>query len=132
MPRLFAVQLKDAPAERYEQWVNTPVYTRDYDDCVGWLGCELPEDGHSCEFAELAGDGAVTCVSSSKVNRLREENAKLQEYITAVANDVYGSHLFNCMGCRFFDGCYNDEPKEHDGRGCQWLLWARELGIEVE
>ena len=81
MPRIFAVQLKDEPAERYEQWVNTPVYTHDYEDCVGWLGCELPEGGHSCEFAELAGDGAVTCASSSKVNRLRSENAKLRERV---------------------------------------------------
>jgi hypothetical protein len=65
------------------------------------------------------------------VDAIEAENEKLREYITAVANDVYGSHLFDCSGCRFFDGCYNDDKKEHDGRGCQWLLWARELGIEV-
>ena len=100
MPRIFAVQLKDEPAERYEQWVNTPVYTHDYEDCIGWLGCELPKDGHSCEFAELAGDGAVTCASSSKVNRLRSENAKLRLENAKLRDAMYtnaGKHALQHM-----------------------------------
>ena len=61
---------------------------------------------------------------------LKAENAKLREFVRAVAEDVYGRGLFDCGECRFFDGCYNGEKKEHAGRGCQWWLWARELGIE--
>lgn len=150
MPRLFAVQLKDAPAERYEQWVNVPVYTRDYEDCVGWLGCELPEDGHSCEFAELAGDGAVTCASSSKVNRLRDENAKLRESVRNLLTCV--KHEECEESCPNYEPMYTDYGYEKNGstvveseyRGCCTVglencnsmlfntdEYLRELGIEV-
>lgn len=64
------------------------------------------------------------------VDAIEAENDKMREFVQCVADGVYkGLHC--CNKCRFFDGCYNDEKKEHDGRGCQWLLWARELGIEV-
>lgn len=75
--RMFAVQLKDDAAERYENFVNTPVYTQDFEECVGWLGDELPDRGHPCEFAGLAGDGAVYCTADD--SKLRAENAKLRE-----------------------------------------------------
>ena len=113
------MQLKDGPAERYEQWVNTPVYTRDYEDCVGWLGCELPEDGHSCEFAELAGDGAVTCTSSSEVNRLRDENEKLRRFVTIRNHCIAG-------GC---DLCQYRKNRESEDIECELDDLKRELGI---
>lgn len=65
-----------------------------------------------------------------EAERLVDENEKLREYVQYVADGVYEGVLC-CNKCRFFDGCYNNKKKEHDGRGCQWLLWARELGIEV-
>lgn len=60
------------------------------------------------------------------------ENAKLRKFVQAVTEDVFGGELFDCGGCRFFRGCYNGEEREHEGRGCQWWLWAHELGIEVD
>lgn len=88
------------------------------------MGC------HNCASEVRDAADTIWQLSNDCVD-LRMENEKLREYITAVANDVYGSRLFDCSWCRFFEQCCNDEPKEHDGRGCQWLLWARELGIEV-
>ena len=64
-------------------------------------------------------------------NREVAEKEKLREYVSVVANDVYKGDMFNCMECRFFEQCYNCGEKEHKGNGCQWWLWARELGIEV-
>ncbi|MBR3318741.1 MAG: hypothetical protein IKG21_13065 [Atopobiaceae bacterium] len=64
-------------------------------------------------------------------DRLKAENAKLREFVQHVADGVYEG-LLCCDKCRFFDGCYNNKKKEHNGRGCQWLLWSRELGIEVD
>ncbi len=63
--------------------------------------------------------------------RLQAENAKLREFAQAMAEVAYEGQML-CDKCRFFNGCYNGGKKEHEGRGCQWLLWARELGIEVE
>lgn len=141
MPRLFAVQLKDGPAERYEQWVNTPVYTHDYEDCVGWLGCELPEGGHSCEFAELAGDGAVTCASSSKVNRLRNENAKLREQGSRLfdktlelgtENEKLRELVRDMRKAFIHNACYRwcEYMPEPCNGACQYLCRIKELGIE--
>lgn len=62
---------------------------------------------------------------------LADENAKLREYVEAIAIQSYKGRMFDCGYCPFHNQCYNDEPKEHQGRGCQWWLWARELGIEV-
>ena len=97
-------------------------------------GCRI----HHIKSDSIARDGRDTFVPLRHVSKqkrrifeLEEENAKLREYVTAVANDVYESELFDCSGCRFFGGCYNGEDKEHDGRGCQWFVWARELRIEV-
>ncbi len=73
----------------------------------------------------------LTDVTES-MGRVEERCAKLREYVTAVANDTYATEMFDCGGCRFFEQCYNDESKEHEGFGCQWRLWARELGIEVD
>lgn len=64
-------------------------------------------------------------------SRLKDENAKLREFAQAMAEVAYEGQML-CDKCRFSHGCYNGGKKEHDGRGCQWLLWARELGIEVE
>ena len=61
----------------------------------------------------------------------RIENAKLREFAQAMAEVAYEGQML-CDKCRFFHGCYNGGKKEHEGRGCQWLLWARKLGIEVE
>lgn len=63
--------------------------------------------------------------------RLGAENGKLREFAQAVAEEVYYDRILDCGQCRFFQGCYNGQPKEHEGRGCQWLLWSRELGVEV-
>ena len=68
---------------------------------------------------------------SMRYVQLDAENDKLREFVQSVADGVY-EDLPCCDNCRFFDGCYNDAKKEHDGRGCQWLLWARELGIEAD
>ena len=68
---------------------------------------------------------------TERIRKLEAKNAKLREYVTTVANDAYAMDMFDCGCCRFFEQCYNDEPKEHKGFGCQWRLWARELGIEV-
>jgi len=64
-------------------------------------------------------------------NQLRVENVKLRELAQAMAEVAYEGQML-CDKCRFFHGCYNGGKKEHEGRGCQWVLWARELGIEVE
>lgn len=74
------------------------------------------------------------CPACKNVADLQEalaENAKLREYVNAMAIQSYKGRMFDCGYCPFYSQCYNDEPKEHQGRGCQWWLWARELGIEV-
>ena len=65
-----------------------------------------------------------------KAARLEAENARMREYVNAMAIQSYKGKMFDCGYCPFFNQCYNDEPKEHQGRGCQWWLWARELGVE--
>lgn len=67
-----------------------------------------------------------------QLDQLQAENAKLREYVNAMAIQSYKGEMFDCGYCPFVSQCYNDEPKEHQGRGCQWWLWARELGIEAE
>lgn len=81
-------------------------------------------DADSCELYRPT--------KGAEVARLKRENEKLSEFVRAVAEDVYGSGLFDCGECRFFDGCYNGKEKEHKGRSCQWYTWSRELGIEVK
>lgn len=66
------------------------------------------------------------------VIEVKAENTKLREYVNAIAIQSYKGKMFDCGYCPFFNQCYNDEPKEHQGRGCQWWLWARELGVEVD
>ena len=61
---------------------------------------------------------------------LKAENERLREFAQAMAEAAYKGQML-CDGCRFSHGCYNGGKKEHEGRGCQWWLWARELGIEV-
>lgn len=112
MPRMFAVQLKDEAAERYENFVNTQVYTQDFEGCVGWLGDELPDRGHPCEFAGLAGDGAVYCTADD--SKLRAENAKLRELVV---------RMYYWMGRALYDGsCRESEYEDFEDA-------MREIGI---
>lgn len=78
-----------------------------------------------CEYREMLDD------ANADLQELKSENAKLRELAQAMAEVAYEGQML-CDKCRFSHGCYNGGKKEHEGRGCQWLLWARELGIEVE
>ena len=71
----------------------------------------------------------VIPVGEAILTELRAENAKLREFAQAMVEVAYEGQML-CDKCRFSNGCYNGGKKEHEGRGCQWLLW--ELGIEVE
>ena len=95
------------------------------------------ENARLCEkvtLLEMDKRGLKACYDnlSRQHADLEAENAKLREFVQAVAEDVYGSSMFSCDGCRFSRQCYSiDQEKEHKGRGCQWHLWSRELGVEV-
>ena len=90
------------------------------------IGVEADGDEH--ELAYVSKHELIKALEER--DRLQSENAKLREYVLAVAIQSYKNMMW-CNLCPFEDQCYNDEPKEHQGRGCQWWLWARELGIEV-
>ena len=81
-----------------------------------------------------SGDAGKVCgmlsVVSRHINEIEDENAKLREFAQAMAEVAYEGQML-CDKCRFSHGCYSGGKKEHEGRGCQWLLWARELGIEA-
>lgn len=73
-------------------------------------------------------------VANKQNEKLKAENEKLREYVAAIAPVAYNGQLSCTNGlyeCEFFNQCYNNEPTKHDGRGCKWVIWARELGIEV-
>ena len=70
----------------------------------------------------------------TKIEKSEDENERLREYVAAIAPAAYKGQLSCTSGlyeCEFFNQCYNNEPTKHDGRGCKWVIWARELGIEV-
>lgn len=68
---------------------------------------------------------------AERIVALEDKRDKLREFVQAVTEVAYKGQML-CNECRFSHGCYNGGKKEHEGRGCQWWLWARELGIEVK
>ena len=75
----------------------------------------------------------LSLTSMASFDHARYENDKLRKYVQSIANLIYKGGVIDCGKCRFFNQCYQtNHQKEHEGRGCQWLLWAREIGIEVK
>ncbi len=122
--RMFAVQLTEDAARRHLGKVNSPVYDMN-GMLIGWLGDRLPDRGFPCEYAELAGDGALVCDELTRANRLCYENDRLRRLVIALnwcTESAFGPGT-ECENCPLGD----DRSSELT---CENMM--RELGIKVE
>ena len=116
--------LKEAIEHAEERACGNDQCAKDHAQLSDWLR-ELRRARMEIDLLKTLRDGFKADAQKHKA-----ENEKLREFAQAMAEVAYEGQML-CNKCRFFHGCYNGGKKEHDGRGCQWLLWARELGIEV-
>ena len=124
--RMFAVQRTEDAARRHLGKVNSPVYDMN-GMLIGWLGDRLPDRGFPCEYAELAGDGALVCDELMRANRLSYENEQLRKVIDLCSEYIEDGR---CEGCIVKHACHNGDVDDCFMR-VRLINMMRELGIEV-
>jgi len=111
MSKVVTLTLNPSHESKYGEYTNLPVFDA-HGNIIGYAGGEVTEHGHPCEFKVIGDEGFTSCVSSSEILRLRDENAELRK--------VAVSH--------YKDMLWSDNALEH----IMAKKKLRELGIEVE
>ena len=124
--RMFAVQLTEDAARRHLGKVNSPVYDMN-GMLIGWLGDRLPDRGFPCEYAELAGDGALVCDELMRANRLSYENEQLRKVADLCSEYISEDR---CEGCFVKLSCnvYSNDCWMR----VRLINMMHDLGIEVD
>ena len=81
MSKSVVLVLEPSHESEYGEYSNIAVFNA-HGDIIGWVGGEVPESGHPCEFNILDEEGFTACASSTTVNRLRAENERLRSCLS--------------------------------------------------
>lgn len=93
MRKSVVLTLESSHESEYGEYANIPVFNA-HGDIIGWVGGEVLESGHPCEFNVLNDEGFTACASSTTVNKLRDENEKLLELVQYILDENYGDDWF--------------------------------------
>ena len=115
MSKSVVLVLEPNHESEYGEYANTPAFNA-HGDIIGWTGGEVPESGHSCEFNVLNDEGFTTCASSTTVNTLQAENAKLRGLASLMWRELHAeqgsaqrrmeiSDRMRELGVEVDDGC---------------------------
>lgn len=111
MSKFVTLTLDPKHESEYGEYANLPVFDS-HGNIIGWVGGEVPESGHPCEFNVMGDDGFTSCHSSTEIMRLRK---MLESYAKAFV----GYAAENNGNGRWMEG-----P--------DWLELANELRMEMD